>query len=227
MDIKGFGTVYIEELVRLGYIKDIADIFELKNHRDTLIEQGIIGKEKNTDKLLGAIEKAKENDAYQLLTGFGIPNVGKAAAKAIMKYFKTMEHLEHATAEELKAVNDIGEVSAQCIRTFFENEKNQEIVARLKEAGVNMAAKEAATIESALTGKTVVVTGTLPSLGRKEAAELIEKYGGKVSGSVSKKTDYVLAGENAGSKLDKANELGITVINEAQLYQMLEINAQE
>lgn len=90
-----------------------------------------------------------------------------------------------------------------------------------------MAAKEAATIESALTGKTVVVTGTLPSLGRKEAAELIEKYGGKVSGSVSKKTDYVLAGENAGSKLDKANELGITVINEAQLYQMLEINAQE
>lgn len=227
MDIKGFGTVYIEELVRLGYIKDIADIFELKNHRDTLIEQGIIGKEKNTDKLFGAIEKAKENDAYQLLTGFGIPNVGKAAAKAIMKYFKTMEHLEHATAEELKAVNDIGEVSAQCIRTFFENEKNQEIVARLKEAGVNMAAKEAATIESALTGKTVVVTGTLPSLGRKEAAELIEKYGGKVSGSVSKKTDYVLAGENAGSKLDKANELGITVINEAQLYQMLEINAQE
>ncbi len=227
MDIKGFGTVYIEELVRLGYIKDIADIFELKDHRDTLIEQGIIGKEKNTDKLLGAIEKAKENDAYQLLTGFGIPNVGKAAAKSIMKYFKTMEHLEHATAEELKAVNDIGEVSAQCIRTFFENEKNQEIVARLKEAGVNMAAKEAATIESALTGKTVVVTGTLPSLGRKEAAELIEKYGGKVSGSVSKKTDYVLAGENAGSKLDKANELGITVINEAQLYQMLEINAQE
>ena len=100
-------------------------------------------------------------------------------------------------------------------------------MARLKEAGVNMAAKEATTIESVLTGKAVVVTGTLPSLGRKEAAELIEKYGGKVSGSVSKKTDYVLAGENAGSKLDKANELGITVIDEAQLYQMLEINAQE
>lgn len=224
MDIKGFGTVYIEDLVRLGYIKDVADIFELKKYREELIEQGIIGKEKNTDKLLDTIEKAKQNDACKLLTGFGIPNVGKAAAKSIMKYFKSMERLEHATAEELTAVNDIGEISAQCIRAFFENEKNQEMVERLKTLGVNMETKEAETIESALTGKTVVVTGTLPNLGRKEAAELIEKYGGKVSGSVSKKTDYVLAGENAGSKLDKANQLGITVISEEELYRMLNIN---
>lgn len=225
MDIKGFGTVYIEDLVRLGYIKDVADIFELKKYREELIEQGIIGKEKNTDKLLDTIEKAKQNDAYKLLTGFGIPNVGKAAAKSIMKYFKSIERLEDATAEELTAVNDIGEVSAQCIRAFFENEKNQEMVERLKALGVNMEAEEAETIESVLTGKTVVVTGTLPSLGRKEAAELIEKYGGKVSGSVSKKTDYVLAGENAGSKLDKANQLGISVISEEDLYEMLNINA--
>lgn len=224
MDIKGFGTVYIEDLVRLGYIKDVADIFELKKYREELIEQGIIGKEKNTDKLLDTIEKAKQNDACKLLTGFGIPNVGKAAAKSIMKYFKSMERLEHATAEELTVVNDIGEISAQCIRAFFENEKNQEMVERLKTLGVNMETKEAETIESALTGKTVVVTGTLPNLGRKEAAELIEKYGGKVSGSVSKKTDYVLAGENAGSKLDKANQLGITVISEEELYRMLNIN---
>lgn len=224
MDIKGFGTVYIEDLVRLGYIKDVADIFELKKYREELIEQGIIGKEKNTDKLLDTIEKAKQNDACKLLTGFGIPNVGKAAAKSIMKYFKSMERLEHATAEELTAVNDIGEISAQCIRAFFENEKNQEMLERLKTLGVNMETKEAETIESALTGKTVVVTGTLPNLGRKEAAELIEKYGGKVSGSVSKKTDYVLAGENAGSKLDKANQLGITVISEEELYRMLNIN---
>lgn len=224
MDIKGFGTVYIEDLVRMGYIKDVADIFELKKYREELIEQGIIGKEKNTDKLLDTIEKAKQNDACKLLTGFGIPNVGKAAAKSIMKHFKSMERLEHATVEELTAVNDIGEVSAQCIRAFFENEKNQEMVERLRALGVNMEAKEAETIESALTGKTVVVTGTLPNLGRKEAAELIEKYGGKVSGSVSKKTDYVLAGENAGSKLDKANQLGITVISEEELYQMLNIN---
>lgn len=224
MDIKGFGTVYIEDLVRMGYIKDVADIFELKKYREELIAQRIIGKEKNTDKLLDTIEKAKQNDACKLLTGFGIPNVGKAAAKSIMKHFKSMERLEHATAEELTAVNDIGEVSAQCIRAFFENEKNQKMVERLRALGVNMEAKEAETIESALTGKTVVVTGTLPNLGRKEATELIEKYGGKVSGSVSKKTDYVLAGENAGSKLDKANQLGITVISEEELYQMLNIN---
>lgn len=224
MDIKGFGTVYIEDLVRLGYIKDIADIFELRKYREELIEQGIIGKEKNTDKLLEAIEKAKQNDAYKLLTGFGIPNVGKAAAKAIMKYFKSMERLKDATVEELTAVNDIGEVSAGCIRAFFENEKNQEILVRLQESGVNMETEEPQTIESALTGKTVVVTGTLPNLGRKEAAELIETYGGKVSGSVSKKTDYLLAGEHAGSKLDKANQLGIAVISEDELYQMLKID---
>ena len=221
MDIKGFGTVYIEELVRLGYIKDIADVFELKNHRGELIEQGIIGKEKNTDKLLDAIEKAKKNGACRLLTGFGIPNVGKAAAKAIMKHFKTMENLKNAGVEELMAVNDVGEVSAECIRRFFQNQKNQELLEHLKRLGVNMESEETQTIESALTGKTLVVTGTLPTLGRKEAAELIEKYGGMVSGSVSKKTDFVLAGENAGSKLTKANELNVPVITEEELYRMI------
>ena len=163
------------------------------------------------------------NDAYKLLTGLGIPNVGKAAAKAIMKYFKDMDHLKEASVEQLTEVNDIGEVSALCIRNFFTDEKNIEILDRLKEYGVNMRAEETETVESVLTGKTVVVTGTLPTLGRKEASELIEKYGGKASGSVSKKTDYVLAGENAGSKLTKAQELGIPVISEEQLKEMLEI----
>ena len=221
MDIKGFGTVYIEELVRMGYIKDVADIFSLREHREELIEQGILGKEKNTDKLLDAIEKSKTNDAYKLLTGLGIPNVGKAAAKAIMKHFKTMENLQNASLEELTAVNDIGEISAACIRNFFAEEKNQQIIARLREWGVNMDAEEMETIDSVLSGKTVVVTGTLPSLGRKEAQTLIEQYGGKVSGSVSKKTDYVLAGEAAGSKLTKAQELGIAVISEEELLEML------
>lgn len=223
MDIKGFGTVYIEELVRMGYIKDVADIYLLREHRDSLIEQGIIGKEKNTDKLLEAIEKSKQNDAYKLLTGLGIPNVGKAAAKAIMKHFKTMENLQNASIDALTAVNDIGEVSAECIRNFFADEKNREIVARLRDAGVNMDATESETIESVLSGKTVVVTGTLPSLGRKEAQELIETYGGKAAGSVSKKTDYVLAGENAGSKLTKAQELGVTVISEEEFKAMLNL----
>ena len=221
MDIKGFGTVYIEELVRLGYIRDIADIFELKNHREELIEQGIIGKEKNTDKLLDTIEKAKENDAYMLLTGFGIPNVGKAAAKTIMKRFSSILDLEEADRESLMEVEDVGEVSADCIFRFFHDEKNKEMITRLKDSGVNMEAEETETIESAVSGKTVVITGTLPTLGRKEAAKLVEKYGGKVSGSVSKKTDFVLAGENAGSKLTKATELGIAVISEANLYEMI------
>lgn len=226
MDIKGFGTVYIEELVRLGYIKDIADIFELKDHREELIEQGIIGKEKNTDKLLETIEKAKENDAYMLLTGFGIPNVGKAAAKTIMKRFPSILDLEDADRDALMEVDDVGEVSADCIFRFFHDEKNKEMIARLKSLGVNMEAEEIETIDSAVSGKTVVITGTLPTLGRKEAAELVEKYGGKVSGSVSKKTDYVVAGESAGSKLTKAQELGITVLTEAELFVLLGISAE-
>lgn len=226
MDIKGFGTVYIEELVRLGYIKDIADIFELKDHREELIEQGIIGKEKNTDKLLETIEKAKENDAYMLLTGFGIPNVGKAAAKTIMKRFPSILDLEDADRDALMEVDDVGEVSADCIFRFFHDEKNKEMIARLKSLGVNMEAEETETIDSAVSGKIVVITGTLPTLGRKEAAELVEKYGGKVSGSVSKKTDYVVAGESAGSKLTKAQELGITVLTEAELFVLLGISAE-
>lgn len=223
MDIKGFGTVYIEELVRMGYIKNVADIFSLKEHREELIAQGIIGKEKNTDKLLEAIEKVKQNDAYKLLTGLGIPNVGKAAAKAIMKHFKTMERLSEASEEELTAVGDIGKVSADCIRSYFSDEKNQVVLQRLAQAGVNMTAEESETVDSVISGKTLVVTGTLPTLGRKEAQTLIERYGGKVSGSVSKKTDYVLAGESAGSKLTKAQELGIRVISEDELYDMLQI----
>lgn len=221
MDIKGFGTVFIEELVRMRYIKDVADIFALKEHRDELIEQGIIGKEKNTDKLLDAIERSKENDACQLLTGLGIPNVGKAAAKAVMRYFQTFDRLMAASAEELTEVDDIGAVSAECIRNFFAEEKNREVIRRLQEYGVRMSAREEEISDSLISGKTIVVTGTLPTLGRKEAQELIERHGGKASGSVSKKTDYVLAGENAGSKLKKAEELGIPVLTEEELLAMI------
>lgn len=222
MDIKGFGTVYIEELVRLGYIKDVADIYTLKEHREELIEQGIIGKEKNTDKLLNAIEKSKENDAYQLLTGLGIPNVGKAAAKGILKEFKDMEALEHATMEELQNVNDIGEISARCITDFFADEKNQELMKRLRSYGLNMQALETVGAGTKLEGMTFVITGTLPNMDRKEAAAMIEKQGGKVSGSVSKKTTYLLAGESAGSKLTKAQELGVNIIDEEEFLAMLE-----
>lgn len=220
MDIKGFGTVYVEELVRQGYLKDVADIYTLHESREELIEQGIIGKEKNTDKLLAAIEKSKENDAYQLLTGFGIPNVGKAAAKAILREFQSIDAIQEADVESLQKVNDIGEVSANCIVEFFSKEENRLMIERMRRYGVNMNSKEQQ-ISGKFDGMTFVVTGTLPSLGRKEAAALIEAQGGKVSGSVSKKTTMLLAGENAGSKLTKAQELGIQVISEEQLLAML------
>ncbi len=220
MDIKGFGTVYMEELVRKGYLHDAADIFTLADHRDALIEEGIIGKEKNTDKLLAMIEKSKENDAYKLLTGLGISNIGKAAARAIMRKFQTMDALMQATSEQIQEVDDIGEVSADCIRQFFDKKENQDLMERLKKAGVNMECKESVAKDQSLAGLTFVITGTLSGMDRKEAAAMIERSGGKVTGSVSKKTSYLLAGENAGSKLTKAQTLGIPVISEEELRQM-------
>ena len=220
MDIKVFGTVYVEELVRRGYLKDVADIYTLHESREELIEQGIIGKEKNTDKLLAAIEKSKENDGYQLLTGFGIPNVGKAAAKAILRDFQSIDALLKADVESLQEVNDIGEVSANCIVEFFQKEENRLMIERMKRYGVNMNSKEQQA-GGKFDGMTFVVTGTLPSLSRKEAAAMIEAQGGKVSGSVSKKTTMLLAGENAGSKLTKAQELGVRVISQEELLAML------
>lgn len=222
MDIKGFGTVYIEELVRNGYIASIADIYHLKDHREKLIEEGLIGKEKNTDKLLDNIEKSKANDAYKLLTGFGIPNVGKAAARTILRHFKTIDAVREADVEELQRVNDVGEVSAECIRKYFDDKENQKLLVSLKESGLNMECLEQQGEDSRFAGLTFVITGTLPGMDRKEAAALIEKFGGKVTGSVSKKTDYLLAGENAGSKLTKATELGTKVISEEDLIKMTE-----
>ncbi|QSX05099.1 NAD-dependent DNA ligase LigA [Sedimentibacter sp. zth1] len=221
MDIKGFGTAYVEELINQGYIKNISDIYFLKNYRDELVEKGIIGKEKNTDKLLGIIDKSKENEPNRLLVGFGISNVGKSTAKAIMKHFKTIDKLMNASVEELKDVNDIGEVSAVSIKKFFEDEENQRIIQILKDVEVNMSLEQDENESTKLEGLTFVVTGTLPTLGRNEATELIQKNGGKVSGSVSKKTSYLLAGENAGSKLTKAQKLGIKIITEEELNNMI------
>ena len=221
MDIKGFGDVYIEELVQQGYIEDIADIFTLKDKRDELIEKGIIGKEKNTDKLLGAIESSKSNDAYRLFTGFGIPNVGKAAAKALLASFEDIEKIMSLSEEELVQVNDIGEISAKSIYDYLHNPVNIDIIRRLKACGVNMIQRKKEGATDKLTGLSFVITGTLPTMGRKEAQELIELNGGKCSGSVSKKTNYLVAGEAAGSKLDKANALGVTVISEDQLVAMI------
>ena len=222
MDIKGFGEVYIRELIAQGFIHDISDIYYLSDHRDKLIELGIIGKEKNTDKLLAAIEASKSNEPFRLLTGFGIPNVGKAAAKSLMKHFGGIDELASAPADRLTDVDDVGSVTADAVRAFFDDEQNIRIIDRLKEAGVNMKMEEPAEqAEQIFEGKTFVITGTLPSMDRKAAAALIEERGGKVSGSVSKKTDYLLAGEAAGSKLTKAQQLGTTIIDEDEFRKMI------
>lgn len=220
MDIKGFGESYIVELVRQGYLKNVADIFELKNYREELIEKGIIGKEKNTDKLLAAIEAAKQKEPEHLLSGLGIPNVGKATARELMRHFGSMEKLARASEEELESVPDIGAISAQSIYEFFRDETNRELLGKIREMGVKLE-QEITVQDGPLSGKTLVVTGTLPTLGRKEATELIQKYGGRAAGSVSKKTDYVLAGEQAGSKLTKAQQLGIPVITEEEFLKLV------
>lgn len=221
MDIKGFGFAYVETLVDHGYLKDLSDIYGLIDKRQELLDKKIIGLVKSTDNLLNAIEGSKNNDAIKLLTSLGISNVGKSAAKSLMKKFKSIDNLMKASYAQLIEVNDIGDISAMAIINYFKNPDNQAVVQRLKEYGVNMNIIKAQDGDERFDGKTFVVTGTLPTLSRKAASELIEKHGGKVSGSVSKKTDYLLAGENAGSKLTKAQNLGINVISEETLLEMV------
>ncbi len=221
MNIMGLGETIVDSLVKEGYLNGYADIYRLKDYRDELIEKGIIGKEKNTDKILEAIEKSKSNDAYNVLTALGIRNVGKQTAKDIMKHFDSIPLLASASADELTAIDDIGETTALCITEFFSSVSGKKSLEELIEYGVNVYASESDDTTDKLSGLTFVVTGTLPTLGRKEVTELIEKNGGKCAGSVSKKTSFVVAGEAAGSKLDKANELGIKVIDEHDLLDML------
>lgn len=221
MNIMGLGDTIVDNLIKGGYVKTFADIYKLKDKRDELIENKVIGKEKGTDKVLLAIEKSKENDPAKLLTGLGIRNVGKNTAKTIMKHFTSIHELGDAPYEKLLEIEDIGDTTALCIKKYFEDPLNREVIKELEELGVNITAKKQSTSGEALQGLTIVVTGTLPTLGRKEAAELIENNGGKCTGSVSKKTDYLVAGEAAGSKLTKAQSLGVPVITEERLFEMI------
>ena len=222
MDIKGLGEAAIRELIAGGYVKTIADLYKLADRREELIARGLIGKEKNTDKLLGAIEISKANEPRRLLTGFGIVGIGKAAAKELMNVFGSIGALQKAEIDEILAVRDIGEISARAVYEYFRRPETVAIIAELAAAGVNFEVREKGPADDKLTGRTFVITGTLPTLDRKEAAALIEAHGGRVSGSVSGKTDYLVAGEAAGSKLAKAKEMGVSVIDEAELLKMLE-----
>ena len=221
MDIAGLGDTLVEALIREGYLKNYADIYKLRAYRDEMVEKGIIGKEKNTDKLLDAIDASKKQNPARLLTALGIRNVGSSTAKELMKHYSSIRELSKATAEELVQLPDIGSTTAGDIVAFFSDSENLRMIDELEKSGVNMVMEKEEGGSDKLAGMTIVVTGTLPTLGRSEAKELIEKNGGKCTGSVSKKTTLLVAGEAAGSKLTKAQELGIKVISEAELLAMI------
>lgn len=170
MDIKGFGLAYVETLVSLGYIKDLSDIYGLIDKRQELLDKKVIGLVKSTDNLLNAIEKSKNNDASKLLTSLGISNVGKSAAKNLMKKFKSIDNLMNASYAQLIEVNDIGDISAMAIINYFKNPDNRIVIDKLKNYGVNMKIIEDEDSDDRFDGMTFVVTGTLPTLSRKEAS---------------------------------------------------------
>ncbi len=222
MDIKGFGSEYIRKLTEEKYLKDIADVFELKDKRDELIEGKLLGLEKNTDKLLNAIETAKtETPADKVLAGLGIPGVGKATAKELIRTFGSIDAIAEADKDALSAVQDIGEISAEGIYNFFRDEGNVELLRRLKDLGLNFAKAENEVQGSSLAGLTFCITGTLEGMSRSEAEALIESNGGKPVSSVSKKTSYLLMGADAGSKERKARELGVPIIGIDELKDMI------
>lgn len=216
MDIDGLGPALLENLVNAGWVHSPADLYELKEEEVAKLDR--MGK-KSAANLMASLERSKQNDLSRVIFALGIPEVGEKMAALLAQQFGTMEKLSWATLEELTAIDGFGEVVAQNIVSFFLEERNRRQIERLARAGINMESKKVKAGDT-FAGMTFVLTGTLPNLKRSEAKELIESLGGKVSSSVSKKTSYVVAGEEAGSKLDKANELGIPLLSEEQLLQM-------
>ena len=218
MNIDGLGENIIQQLLDKKLIENIADIY-------TLTFEEIASLKKNGKKfaqnLIDSINKSKENDLYHLLTALGIRHVGVKASKLLARKYKTMDNLMQASLEELSEIKDIGEIMATSIEEFFKQEQTQDLIQKLKDASVNMNYLEEAGEDNRFEGKTFVLTGSLEKYTRGEASNIIEKLGGKTSGTVSKKTDYVLAGEEAGSKLTKAQNLGVTIISETEFEEMI------
>ena len=224
MDIKGFGESAIIALTRGGYLHDVADIYLLHLHRSELISSGVIGREKSVDNRLSAIEASKMNTPDRLLTGLGISGIGRAAAISLMQTFPSIDALQEAARtdpQRIRAVPDMGEVSVQKLTDFFSSESGEALLDKLRAAGVNFESASIVRAGTSLEGKSFVITGTLPTLSREECTALITSHGGTVKGSVSKKTDYLVAGDAAGSKLQKAEDLGIPILDEAALKEML------
>jgi len=218
MDIDGLGPALIEQLVEKSIIKDASDLYYLKaGDVSSLDKMG----EKSETNLLAAIDKSRYNPLHKLISAFGIRHVGEKAAKVLAKKYKSIENLCSATAEELRTVDDIGEIMAESIVDFFSDEKNVDFINRLKLGGVECEEETTEQTDLRFEGEIFVLTGTLTEFTRSEASEIIENFGGKTSSSVSKKTTCVLAGEEAGSKLDKAQALGIRIISESEFKEMI------
>lgn len=224
MDIENLGEKVCEEFFNEGFISTIDSIYRLKEFRDEILNREGWQK-KSTDNLLEAIEKSKENSLERLLFGLGIKEVGEKTAKVLAKRFGTLDRFFELTEEELLNVPDLGPVSAKSIYDYFHNEENRVLIENLRQNGLNFnyLGQNLTNENSPFFGKTVVLTGTLSKYGRKEATELLENIGAKVAGSVSKKTDFVVYGVEAGSKLDKARELGVKTLNEEEFEELLQM----
>ena len=218
MNIKGLGDNIIEEFLNRNMIKNISDLYTLKL-------EDIASLKKNGTKfaqnLIDAINESKNNEFYRLINGLGIRHIGAKAAKQLAKTYKNIDNLQNATYESLVAINDLGEIMAQSVYEFFMQEQTKDLIEKFKSYGINMQEQENENSDNRFEGMIFVLTGGLENYSRKEAEDIIEKFGGKTSSSVSKKTTYVLAGEDSGSKLIKAQNLGIEIINEEQFINMI------
>ena len=218
MNIDGLGSAIIDQLIEEKMLANPADLYSLDFEKlATLPGLG----QKSADNLKAAIDKSRENDLSRLLCAFGIRQVGVKAAKVLASHFGTLDALMNATEEALLEVPDVGKTTADALRAWFQSPQSQDLIARLRAANVNFTSHNQVT-DTRLAGKTFVLTGALRLFTRDEATAKIESFGGKAAGSVSKKTSYVVAGENAGSKLKKANELGIPVLSEQEFLDMLQ-----
>jgi DNA ligase (NAD+) len=220
VDIEGLGEAMVDTLVEKGWVRGITDIYRLR--RDDLLTLGK-SVEKSIDNLLAAVEASKRADLWRVINGLGIPHVGASAAKELAARFGGLETLAEAKRNDLLNIGGIGETMADAISAYFNDPRNRDLVSRLLNLGVAPTApvRAAGAGTAVFAGKTFVLTGTLPSLSREEATAKIEAAGGRVTGSVSRKTGYVLAGDEAGSKPEKARSLGVPVIDEAEFLQML------
>ena len=222
MEIEGLGESIIEIFLKKGYIKDYTDIYNLKEHKEELIKLERFG-EKSINNILNAIEESKKKPFGKVLFAIGIRHIGERTAKLIANHFGSIEKLASATVEEIDDIYEIGPAIAESVVNFFKDEKSKILIRKLKAAGLKFEIEKSAGSagNDKLKGKIFVLTGTLENYSRDKASEIIESLGGRVTSSVSQKTDFVLAGSEPGSKLDKAKSLGVKILNEKEFEELI------